>query len=804
MKSILFSILLIAFAATAKDNPFVIDSVSFDTRLLRFKISWHADTTSLSQNIQYGITATCDSFNNDPPFSRTTLKKLSSDTILILPELKYDTLYSVGIWAYFGGKWFEPDSQSRKKVFVSSVSSQPVSMFAPAKVCDTIKALNNQVILWKDSSFHLGIPPHQDTVIAFTPPDSILKGFIKLSTGIRFAHPEPSLPFFIALAIDKIPTKCRIGQIHLYRDSSGLFIPVDSSFVDTQKMQVTVKTGNVRLPLVALADTTPPVITIKSDTSLIIDSKTLYDTVMVSDNSSNLVWYFYQAPGSELPGKESLSGTIKGHSGRIICPISSVGAQTNGIRAVLICSDGTYRDTINLSKRGLRKHSDPVTIPEKKIVPISTTSLLYNTGIKSILKPLFDQSGGSYNQSYFRIYRWMPDIQNGWTEYSSKNEQSFSLTPGMTIWLICSKSQLIDLGKGTTVSLKDTVKIILPPHNWTDINNPFGFDLKLTDILHASGIPSENVTIYKWLDDQANNTYKTSLVHSSAVAGLDSSRDTLLSMQSGYTVYNHTNSVLIMRFPPVPYGSSGLSKQTFEKNNTNDFSMKITARTENTGLGSVYCGIHNNSNDTLASPLPPSFGSHAIMIRCQENVDSSGILSYPASDSDPAIFNIAIKYKDTDARISVNTDVLAKNFTTQYAMFIKNENGLEPFTGKGLTLHNGQGSFILVAGKAAAINSFASGYLNQSTISPCVNIKFEHRKILLEIAGIKQSTCSFELYTLQGKRVSVQKFTQTLTKSISLPASVPAGVYVMKLAFTKENRTIFSTVRKISFLNEVR
>jgi hypothetical protein len=775
---------------------------------LRFKLTWHADSAAVTEGLQYGITASCGKPDNDPPFSHIALEKLSSDTIFTFPELVYDTSYYIGIWAYLDGVWFAPDSLSSKKVYVSSVSSQPVSLFAPTKVIDTVRALSNKVLFWKDSSFPLGIPANRDTVIAYIPADPQLNGFIRLSKGIRFSHPEPSLPFHIALTIDSIPSKCKAGQIHIYRDSLGLFIPEDSSVLDVNKLQVSMKVADLRLPLIVLADTTPPVISVLSNISSIIETNTLYDTLLVSDNSANIDWSLYCSQGSELFTKPTVSGTTTGRSGHIICPIPAAGAQLNGIRAVLICSDGVYKDTVNLSRRGLRYNSDPISLPEKTIVPVFTTAQLDSPGIQYSLKTLFDRSGGRYDPAQFRIYRWLENKSNAgstnkWIEYSLINENMFSITPGMLIWLISSNAQIIDLGTGTTLSLKDTASIELPPRNWTDFNNPFGFNLRLSDILRSTNIGRNDIVIYKWEEDRNRSTFRTSLVYSSIISEIDSLRDTLYGMQSGYTVYNRTEGLINLRFPPVPYHSIGSTGYFSKKQSQNKFTIRITAKTDYEEIGTVYCGIHGNSSDTFAYPLPPSFGDNSVVIRGQAD-NSCGILSYPFSNAVPAVFNIDIKYKGPKTNVSIFADVLTKDNGAEYALFTRKEKRLELITGNQIALQGEQGSLSLVVGDASAVASFRTNNSKNIAVTPSVNISRMRGMVGLEMSGIEQSICNWELFNLHGRRVSVQQFEHTPGKSKFIPISLPAGVYVVKMKFTKKDAVVFSMVREFSLFHEVK
>jgi hypothetical protein len=807
MKNFLLSILILfTVTPTVKaQNRFVIDSINFNTDSFKFRVVWHTDSTAFNQKNEFGINVSCGTQQNSPPFSHTFLKSLSSDTVFTIPDLMFDTTYFIGIWGYSDGIWYSPDTLSIRKIDIHSSNRQPVCIFNPTKVNDTIKALDGEIILWKDSNYPLGIPPHLDTVIKSNPPDSLLSGFIRLSPEIRFSHPEPSLPFYIALQIDSIPEKCKSWQIHIYRDSSNLFIPEINSFVNKEKSYVILKTANLDLPLIVLADTTPPSITHLSK-STVIDSATLYDTIVVSDNSANSSFTFFCSPGSEIPDHPSLSGKLKGCSGRIICPIPASGAQDFGIRAFLILSDGTYIDTIDFSKQGRRYHSDPFLIPEKTIVPVYTTAKLDNYDIKSCLKPFFDQTSGNYERSKFRIFRWLPQKSNSvstdkWVEYSSENEDNFTFSPGILFWVICNETRSIDLGKGVTASLTDTFSIKIPSKNWSDFNDPFSFNLSVSDVIRNSVEKPEDLTIYKWIEDSKNHSFRADLVYNNAVTPLDSLNDTLYARQNGYTVYNHTSETVSLKFPPFPCKQNSLESYPLNKSHQNRCLIKVKLNNGDQETGAVYCGIHSYTPDTISVPLPPSFDGNSIVLGSQTKKDSFGILSYPYSNNNFSVFNIDITSKDKSS-VNISVDELAKMQEVNYSLFTKNENEIKPLSSRQVSLNNGRASLILVAGSANAIEMFQYGHINHQLKNPSVRMTCSQGKLHLNMKNIENSICSFEMYTLQGQKISSGKFEYTGQPFLSIPVHHASGIYFIKVIFKNKNSTVFSLSNKVSFVNE--
>lgn len=795
-------------SAWSKENPFWLDKVFFNSELIRFEISWHADSSAIGNDLEYGITISRGAPGNERPLSTVKLTKLKSDTVLTISDLTYDAEYYVEIWGRSDVAWINPDSQSRQKMLVSSVSRQPVSLFDPTKVNDTVRIFGDRIICWKDSDYSPGkpVPPYKDTVLAFSPPDSLLKGFVKFGFGIRFAHPEPNPPFHIEFSLDSIPSKYLPGQIHIYRDSVGLLIPEDSSFFDRKTSRISMTVKKLELPLIVLADTVAPTVKILSGKSTVIDSNTLYDTILVSDNSANMSWAFYYAPGAEQLKKPYQTGILKGKSGRVVCPISPVGAQENGIRAAFICSDCAFIDTVNLSKRGVRLHSDPFTIPQKIITPLYTTAQLDNPSIDNCFKPLFDKSQGKYDKSKFRLYRWLLDksnagLSNKWIEYSSDNKKYFSLTPGILIWLINSESGLIDFGKGTTLSLGDTVSIPLPAHEWSDFNNPFGFNLKFKDVFNASSLETDDLLIYKWVEDRKNHTYRTSLVYGGISSLTDSLHDTLYALQNGYTVYNRSDSAAVLRLPPVPYCSTG-SMEFLKKEKNESVLVRIGIGKGNEEYESVYCGIHGNRRDTLWYPLPPTFGTHELAITNLREKDPCGIVSLPFAIDSPAVFSIDISCNKDIVAVDVYKDIVKNDFGYDLKLYAKGSTGIEPFNGTRFLLHNGKGTLVLAAGKTESIDLFQKSNKTHAALKPTVSFRCIRGAVGMEIRDVEQSTCNIEIFTLQGKRMAIYKFFHASGKSrLLLPMKLPDGAYLINVKFTNRKSIVFSTIKEFSFIN---
>jgi len=781
------------FCATLLNNPFKINEAVFDQVNLTFKISWCVDSAALKSGVSGGIAASYHQSVRPETYFLPT--KLCGDTILHIYDLKFDTTYHIGLWAKYQENLLQPESLSSRTVSVFSLIKQPVSFFHPAKSTDTVKALNGNVILWKEKDYLQGIPPHEDTVYYYRPDVSKMKGFVQVGSGIRFGNPEPSLPFFIALSVDSIPSYCKAEQVLIYRDSLGFFIPERNCYHDISGKFLIMKTDKIKFPLIVMVDTVAPVHKLVSKVLPVIDSTQINDTVEISDNSANVFWSFYCMPGAELPSKPVSSGIIQGTSSKIPCRISSSGAQANGIRALLIVSDGRFTDTINLSKSGIRFNSDPFTTESKMIMPLLTTAILDNPSASVCLESLFGKQK-NYDNSEFRLFRWASESgkstqNNRWVEYESKYESLFQIKPGALFWIICDKSQIIDLGRGTTVPLDKPCELILPPKNWTDFANPYGFDIGLSAVLGSSSPDAKSVHIYSWKAQVAQKTYSASLMYSAAIS--DKVQDTIKAQRNGYTVYNPFDTAITLKFPPYPYGFFG--GNSLSKNRANGFSVKVAIQSEKDTLGSVYCCGHTFSQDTIVCPPPPSFGNTEISI---ENGNRHfGIVSYPLSNSTVSVYEININWNKKGTPLSLsagftdnnNSDMKMKIIYDNHTVTSSNEAHIDCLTYPKIRLY---------IGKSSDIDNFQNPTSIAPVLKPSIRHSYKNRALNLKMSNVYQCQCVLELYDLQGKMMFRKKWSPERNhEDYSIPVSV-SGTYLLRISFISDKFNNHSIIQHVS------
>lgn len=797
MKAVLIILFLckVLMCATTYKNPFRITGVTFDQSNFTFNISWCIDSISLKNGISGGIAASYHQPQSVRPETFFLPGKLCGDTLLSIYDLKFDTTYNIEFWGKYQDNLLFPESSSVYKIRVFSLVKQPVSFFNPAKLTDTVKALDGKVLLWKEQDYLQGIPPHEDTIHYYRPSSTNINGFVQVGTGIRFSNPEPSLPFFIALSIDSVPSFSKIEQVLIYHDSLGFLIPERNCKRDVSGKFVMMKTDRIRFPLVVMVDTIPPAHKLVSNVLSVINSNQLSDTVEISDNSANIAWSFFCMPGEELPLKPVQSGITSGTSSRIICRIPSAGAQISGIRALLVISDGSHSDTVNLSKSGIRSNSDPFTTEPKTLMPLLTTAVLDSPAVSVCLQSLFGAQK-TYDKSEFRIFRWTSETDlgiqvNRWVEYEPKYENLFQIKPGALFWLICSESKPIDLGRGTTVPLDKPVSVILPPKNWTDFSNPYAFDIGLSDVFNCSSPESKNLHLYSWKPLPAQKTYSASLMYSAIIP--DKSHDTIRTNRNGYTVYNPFDTSITLQFPPYPYGffKSNLAKTRPDQG----FSIKVTLQSGKDTLNSVYCCSHEFNHDTIECPQPPSFSRSEISI--EEKNQHLGIISYPQYKSKIFFYELGIRSDDGNQPYSLSAKFISNNI---YGMEMK-------IIDDNQTVRSANSAYIgdlksrkvmIIAGRSSDIDKFTGKTEKNRILKPLINHHYSNGHLNLSLYNVYQCHCILELYNLQGKLVFRKKWVSGLNHDSS-PVPIPAsGTYVLRASFKSENLNTHSITQHIS------
>ena len=616
---LVFVLLLISgfwsqITAQTVTNFIDLEELVFDTVTAKIIIPWCLDS-SVTDSFDIGITWSNITYPDlllDPQIIRAGTE--CDSAVLELNSILFDTTYFIAIWVRkTGGDWIEPTDSSRKSITTPSFSREIVTFLKTDVPGDTVMAFNGTVVLWKDLSFTF-----TDTLSAYILENGY-EGMIPVGTGFCFKKQDPSPAFYIGLRYDRIPQGYSQGSARIYREKNGILYLEYGSVVDSAAGMVYVKTSDLEYPFLLMIDTALPELTIKSDTGSIAEThRDIRDTVTFSDNIGNLSWKYVFGKGDEAPSHK-ISGILDSkilNQRLVISADDKVISQDNGVRALLILSDGTNTDTFNLSRRVQREKSDQVTTNAKQWFPLSVTADLKYTEPESLIGKL-EEDGTGYDNRYMRLFRWINNksgsSDNNWVEYEKRVSSMFHFLPGRMIWLKTLKNKPLDFGPGVTISLKDNQKIKLPPEDWTDIGLPYQFNIRLADILEATP-GSDSLSIFEWVKDSVNKQFFTDGVF---VPGFPDKQNRNITLDyisgGGFSIFNASSDTVNLSIPPVPVAMS--KPRTLAKAiNSQEWSVKVICSTSDGALlPEVYCGISPNS--TLSYfPVAPSFLSSRVLL----------------------------------------------------------------------------------------------------------------------------------------------------------------------------------------------
>ncbi|HEX2955880.1 MAG TPA: T9SS type A sorting domain-containing protein [Chitinispirillaceae bacterium] len=788
MKQFLLLLLFVfSLNASGVSNRFAISNAVFDPDSFTIAMSWSFDTTGIQGVVQGGISvksgSKADSIPNFLIFFETPL----SDTTFFIPELNFDTTYTLEIWQKNENGWIAPDSHAIRTIFIESSTRQPVEFFDPGKKIDTIAILKKTVFLWKDSHYPLSIPPHIDTVVSYTPDPSRLNGLTLAGPGFRFLHPEPTVSFYIGFKIDT--NKFDGSHTRIFTDSSGFYRAQNISFYDTLHSIIYTVTSSMKLPFVVLTDTIRPVIRVISDTSSVIDIDVTIDTILVHDNCPGVRWSFFCLSDEDSSSVHAVSnGIVPDTSGMIICKFPFLEFSKNGARAFLSITDGTFQDTIDLSRRSVRPTGDIISTESNFIMPVFTTADIDSPGVRSALKTLFQLSGGTYNNSIFRLYRWAPTgsiaaAPYNWVESSAANEPLFQFKPSSLFWLITKQSVLFELGKGKTSSVKGDLLITLPPKNWTDFSIPYSFGIHLSDVISKTGAAASDVYYYRWVKNDSARSYSANLMFSKPVNG-DSCSNILFSNESdGYTAYNPHDTAIQLHFPVYTFNQQHAVTILTKKSSAFSYTLAVKGVSSNGATTTVFCATHL-SDDTLYCPPPPSFSTPVISILPGESKQQASIVSYPSDNL--SIFKLYLP-KTNGNSVTISAEIENSSQPLQYSFLRKTETGFVILSNNAININPQNESVIyLTAADKSTIEKLYPNAQTNNNLSGPAPFKFYKNRITFQFQPSTEQHVLVEFFNLQGKRV--QKLSAT-TLNPSVEVILTSGVYIAKFSTIAANST---------------
>jgi len=626
-------------------NSINLSEIKFDKNKNRIMVSWSIDTVGISQyDLQTGINWGIGAYpktaphSSDPIISFDKTKNTYDYEIDPGAAMLFDTLYHVSLWLRVKDRqWSDQSDDARDTVRIPPLEWQDVTYFENS---DTINTFNRKVYMWMDPIW-TALDKFENMLEIFEP-DENPDGFIPVSIGVEFRDKMRSPKFHFGIKCDSLPSGYSISDVNIYQydTDTDKWLVLEKTGVDPIKniLSIYIRPDEFPLPFILMVDTSKPEISVENDTTALNPMQSVETELNVQDNISNVKVEFWCGLGSE---KLSLQSTMWGkeydETFKFNIPAEKVTAD-NGVRALLVITDGVHTDTVNISRKVFRDaSSDAISTVGGKWVPLVTTTDLYEPAIDSVLKDLHEDGSFKYDNTMFRIFRFSSTENNflegnTWIEYSDDPDLKplFDLVPGRVLWIKTRDDATLRLGAGKTVTLKKPHKIEIKAKDWTDISLPFRFNVCMGDILEHSDINDEewnSIWVYSWQENEnAANLYSTPH-YMPMIPDMDNpdielnySNDFELSynVRQTYTVFNNLDRDVTLRIPSVPAIMSSYSESLGKKKVLSGWSVKINARTHDEILNPVICAYTPGKGRTYLKQ-GPGFGKVRLFVQNPEN-----------------------------------------------------------------------------------------------------------------------------------------------------------------------------------------
>ncbi len=589
----------------AVPNKITLHFPRFDTASASIKLSWCIDTVGIGDSLELGISFSNKAFESEISQINQILpvRDECDSTTLKLQKISFNTEYFISLWLRKkGGQWAFPVQLSQKNILTPHFTREPLTFFDPSAIFDTVYAFNNSLILSKDS--HFGVKEvFGDTVVFYQ--GNQYEGMVIVGNGFYFLKQNRTPAFWIGLRYT-VPAGFSAAKVRLYRENKNGLLIEHNAINDTLRKIISVYTSKTDLPFILLIDTIAPVMNFSSNTDKIaFFGESTTDTVTITDNILNTKYQFCYSTGKD-PLTIRIDTVLSARSQRLILTIpKEFNSVETGIRAELRVSDGNTSIISNLSKQ---VHIEKV---ETKIFPLqwtpfSVSAELNSTSPESLITHLAETDSSSYDGRYARVFYWLPTPENisakdRWVEYSDKIKSFFNLSPGKTFWIKTRNEKSINLGSALTMSLKDTVKIVLPRKEFTDLTLPYNFPVRIKDVIQASEVDS--IAIYKWNND--SGVYITRGYYIPGKANRHNINDTLdwKYHNAYYSIYNMYSRDITLKIPPVPVSMSPEQplKKQFKRNT---WGFTVNCIIDSSTVSEIYCGYADKAGQIYYPPSP--------------------------------------------------------------------------------------------------------------------------------------------------------------------------------------------------------
>jgi hypothetical protein len=627
--------------------------LAFDEAGGRIMTGWRID--SLDSGMEIGIAYSTLTYQRDSLFPPSQIVKaaVAADSAAVaVGNLEWDSTYYVSLWLRKkGGAWRLPTPEAERSVRLPAEGSwQAVKYFT--KYPDTVTVFGGKLLLAAGSEG--AAVPTADTVRQYDAPATFSKGFAAVSRTFSFAQHLAAAPFQIGVryAAESIPPPFTAKDVRLYLEKQGELFVQPLAAVDTVRHVVWCRVNDAGLPFLAAVDTVAPLVELVSRVSGPVPSgRDIADTFRIRDNIANARYRYWYAKG-DGGGEAADSGEVSG--GKAVVTASIDGScvnQENGVRASFTVSDGPHSVTLDVSRQVLRdSSSDAVTMAADTWYPLKTPALLDSPSVKHALRDLGLKGKWQYDNTAFRLFRWCAYAGNAtdsvkWVEYDEARGEMFDLAPGRLVWIKTRKNTTLHLGRGRTTPLTTCYSMTAEPRTWTDIALPFGFSVRVGDVIDSinavsgAGGAGDSLQFYSWnADGKGRYRPQALFIGDFGPAGttLADKGDSLRKDAGGFTIYNPLSTPVTVRIPPVPAALSRHGKGATAKaalrgwggwedgaaavgNKTpqrqGGWAVRIAATTESgLTLSDVFCGFREGATGMDFYPVPPSFSGAGVRV----------------------------------------------------------------------------------------------------------------------------------------------------------------------------------------------
>ncbi len=721
-----------------------------------------------------------------------------------------------------GDSLIKTDSVTVQKDTGSSQFMQAVALFDSIGTSDTVSAFDGKVALWKDGAN--SVKTRFTDTLQIVKLGAIPSGMIVVGSPVAFRKATALQPLYVGIRIDSLPAGKSIRDVRIYTDSAGDLLVNYATMIDTAKRIVFVRTNDLKRPFLAMIDTTVPRAQFLSDTgSYAVDGGQFKDSLRISDNVANVRWQYFCGRGDEAPKPRTQNDPGHHTGSRIVIAVSDsmkAISPESGFRAYLTVTDGVHSDTIDMSRCVMRKESDRQTAAAFQWTPVYPTAKLFSATGDSLVARLSTSGTPDYDQRAFRLFRWTAYDGNRndaekWIEYDPKRSiirALFTLEPGTLVWLKTRDSIQFHLSAGVTLSLKDTLRVDLPPAQWTDFGMPYRFGVAIDQILSSSGTDADSLLFFRWKREDGSALYYLEPVYVPGMPdNLDASATIEYTVPGGYSIFNRSSKTVALRVPPVPAARGKKTGKTAKKSDRS-WSAKFVAQERNMTLPSVYFGYAPGVAKS-AYPLSPSFASLRLSIFDRKTAVRYG--HHIGEDAGGGLIRELLINNDADTARAIRFHFeKAGNFPEKYTVscFDAAERKSET-EGVIRVAANSTVSRWIVVGDAAFQNRFMTSALSLrfSLHSPYPNPARSAVNIRYCVPFGARERIIIGVYSMLGKKVWEKRIDGPLVEGEhtvtwngngnALRAPAPSGLYIVRLiAADQGGRTVRQFERRVTLM----